>query len=413
MLYLVPPAGAPVKLSDIVRAIGSRLFSPWSAGDFGQAIKAETGARYCYFFNLGRTALLYALRAVSELVGSFRNEIIIPAYTCRSVADAITMAGLRIRLVDIDPMTMDYDYDKLARADFSRVAAMIGCNLFAIVSNWNNLNRIAREKQVFLIDDAAQSIGSRYGDCESGCLGDVGFYSLGRGKNLSTYSGGILLTDNERIARHVETGIQLLAQPGSKQEIKALVAMTLYSFFLKPGLYWIPSMMPTLHLGDDVAIDFPDRFSPGRLTPFQQHAGAILYRRLDDLNAIRAANARKLGRAIKRNSCIQIPGFDENNCPSFLRLPLLMPDQRLRDNALVSLRRLGIQASTMYTSTIYQISGIGEHLASNETEYPGALDLVRRLLTLPTHPYMKEKHMRMAVSCLTGATMPEDEENAR
>ncbi len=413
MSYLVPPAGAPVKLSDIVRAIASRLLWPQGTGDFERAIKAETGVRYCYFFNLGRAALLYALRAVSQLAGSLRNEIVIPAYTCRSVADAITMAGLRIRLVDIDPMTMDYDYDKLAKADFSKVAAVIGCNLFAIVSNWNSLNRLAREKQVFLIDDAAQSMGSRYGHRESGCLGDVGFYSLGRGKNLSTYSGGILLTDNESIARHVETGIQLLAPPRPRQEIKALAAMTLYSFFLKPGLYWIPSMMPRLHLGDDVAIDFPERFIPGRLTPFQQHAGAILYRRLDDLNATRAANARKLGRAIKRNSSIQIPGFDEVNCPSFLRLPLLMPDQRLRDNALDNLRRLGIQASTMYVSTIHQLSGISEHLASSETEFPGALDLVRRLLTLPTHPYMKEKHLRLAVSCLTGAAMPEDGKNVR
>lgn len=413
MSYLVPPAGAPVKLSDIVRATGSRLFSPQSTGDFGQAIKAETGVKYCYFFNLGRTALLYALRAVSEITGSFRNEIIIPAYTCRSVADAITVAGLRIRLVDIDPMTMDYDYDKLARADFSRVAALIGCNLFAIVSNWNNLNRIAREKQVLLIDDAAQSMGSRYGNRESGCLGDVGFYSLGRGKNMSTYMGGILVTDNERIARHVETDIRSLGQPGLKQEIKALAAMTIYSFFLKPRLYWIPSMMPTLHLGDDVPMSFPDRFIPGRLTPLQQHAGAILHRRLNDLNATRAANALKMGRAIKENSRIQIPGFDEDNCPNFLRLPLLMPDQSRRDKALDSLRRLGIQASTMYVSTIYQISGIGEHLASSETEYPGALDLVGRLLTLPTHLYMKEKHMHIAVSYLTDATLPKEEKDAR
>jgi dTDP-4-amino-4,6-dideoxygalactose transaminase len=188
-----------------------------------------------------------------------------------------------------------------------------------------------------------------------------------------------------------------LDAPSIWSEIKALIKMTLYGWFLNPNLYWLPSMIPFLGLGKTT---FDETFSLGHLTRFQKCAGAILWGNLEGFNTVRVKNSRKLAEELLRSGRFEIPGDDETSCPAYLRLPLLTPNKGWRERAIAALRRQGIVASNMYPSTIRQIAGIEKHLASTADDFPGAQEVVERLLALPSHPYLRENDLRKVVSCL-------------
>jgi perosamine synthetase len=397
MFHLIPPAGAPISFHEIKEVIKSRIHSNSCEAIFEKKIKNHTGVRYCYLFNSGRTALLFILKALHDISGPAKVEVVIPAYTCFSAAASIARTGLKIRLIDINPLTMDYDYEELSSLDFSKILAVIACNLFGILSNWEKLLAIARDKRVFIIDDAAQSMGSSFNRRSSGSLGDAGFFSLGRGKNLSTYSGGILLTNSDEIAEKVEERIKRLGKPSLSLEIKTLIQIILYSLFLRPKCFWLPDMIPLLKLGETI---YDKAFSIGCLTKLQKCAGSVIYSNLESANAARMENAREIARGILESGKYIIPGYDERLCPVYLRLPLLSKEKISRDRIIAALRKKGIVASTMYPSTIRQIPGIEHHLSSSESNFPGAQEAVDKLLTLPTHSYLSERDIRKTVSCL-------------
>lgn len=398
MFRLIPPAGTAISFHDIIKMVSLRLHESSCSKHFEKALINYTNAKHCYLFNSGRTVMVFILKALSKQTDDSKNEVVIPAYTCFSVPAAIARSGLKIRLVDIDPMTMDYNYEKLFNIDFTKVLAIMAGNLFGIVSDWQKLWSIAKDKGVFLIDDAAQSMGSGYEGKPSGILGDVGFYSLGRGKNLSVYSGGILLTNDDKIADSIKDDILNMRKCSYSCEMNSLILIIVYSLLLKPWLYWIPDMMPFLGLGKTI---FDMDFHLDKLTNLQACLGNILYSKLEDINQKRIDNSKKLAEGILKIEWYKIPGYSEERCPVYLRFPLLASDISRRNQAIDSLRKTGISASFMYPSTIRQIPGIDKYLASPEDDFQGAQIVVERLLTLPTHSYVNNKDIHKMISCLT------------
>jgi perosamine synthetase len=398
MFYQLPPSGTPISLSDIVSIAAARLGSSNRADEFTMRLKALTSARHIWLLDSGRTAQFVLLCALSQSAGQSKNEVVVPSWTCFSVAASIARAGLRIRPVDIDPLTMDYNYDRLRKIDFSRVLAVVACNLFGIVSDWTSLRSLAREHSFFLIDDAAQSFGTLVDGRPSGTLGDAGFYSLDRGKNLSTWSGGILVTDRDDLAVPINRIVESLAHPGVVTEAAALFKMFIYSLLLRPRSYWFPNMLPFLGLGETV---YDERFRTARLSRLQQCAGGILLDRLGSLNEHRAACGEQLIDGISRLDKFAIPGSNSSRRTVYLRLPILAQNQTARDRAVSSLRRAGITASTMYPSIIRDIPGIEPRLACIDSDFPGGKEFVARLFTLPTHAYVRQRDIERMVGVLS------------
>jgi dTDP-4-amino-4,6-dideoxygalactose transaminase len=398
MFRLVPPAGTPIKFSALVRIVQARLSTEPEADRFRTEILRLTGARHCWLVNSGRTALTASLQVMSRLTGPQRDEVIIPAYTCFSVAASVARCNLKIRLVDIDPRTMDYDYERLMTTDLSRVLAVLGCNLFGIVSNWKKLRRIAGESKTYLVDDAAQTMGSGYDGAASGTLGDIGFFSLDRGKNLSTFSGGVLITSNDQIADQLNATVAGLPAVPLSREFGLMARLAAYSVLLRPRLYWLPDGLPFLGLGQTL---FDPSFTLGRLSGLQEAAGGVLFDNLAGLNKTRIRITREVGEPLIESGNYEIGGYDSQCPPAYLRLPVLARDGAWRNRAMAELRKNGVKSTTMYPSTIRQIPGIKVHLASEQSSFPGAEQVVDRLLTLPTHPYVQDRDISMIVDCLT------------
>src|SRR5687767_12905029 len=157
MRYLAP-SGAPIRLSDLARWAGRALTPANSHAALADLVREKFGVRHAAFTSTGRAGMTLMLQAMRRLAGPARDEVVMPSYTCYSVAASAVKAGLKVRLVDINPDTLDIDQDDLARNDLTRVLAIVATNLYGLPNDLPALSAIARRHGVFLIDDAAQAM---------------------------------------------------------------------------------------------------------------------------------------------------------------------------------------------------------------------------------------------------------------
>src|SRR6185436_10114869 len=120
----------------------------------------------------------------------------------------------KVRLVDLNPETLDFNLDELRRADFTRVLAIVATNLYGLPNDMPAIAAIARDRGVFLIDDAAQSMNASVGGRPCGTWGDAGIFSFDKGKNVPAIDGGIVVTNDDRVAAALTAECEPLATPG-------------------------------------------------------------------------------------------------------------------------------------------------------------------------------------------------------
>jgi perosamine synthetase len=397
MPRMVAPAGMPVSILDLFKIAWSRLASENPERAFAETIKEVSGASYCRFINSGRAADYLILKSLRDISASSKNEVVIPAYTCYSVPASIIRAGLKVRLVDIVPETMDYDFNQLGRMDLSNTLAVLPTNLFGIICDWASLRRAVKEKNIYFVDDSAQTFGLSSGGVNCGLLGDIGFYSFGRGKNLTTYSGGAIVTNDPQLAEQIDLSLKELPSPGLPSEIKLFAELAFYAIMLRPWLYWIPDRLPFLGLGKTL---YDPNFSVSNLSPLQLAIGPIVYEKYSRINSVRNENANKLASQISKFANFSVPAWRINSNIPFIRLPILASDKTNRDKAIGKLHAVGIAASAMYPSTINSIPEITENLVNVTDKFPGAKAVAERLFTLPTHPYLNSHDIKTIISCL-------------
>lgn len=397
MFRLVPPAGIPMSAVDIFNIILSRILSAEPESGFTEIIKNTAGAKYCWLVNSGRTANYLILKSLNQMTGGTKNEIVIPAYTCFSVPASIAKAGLKVRLVDIEPQTLDYDYNKLSRCDLSKSLAILPVNLFGIVSNWGMLRSFVEGKDVYLVDDSAQTFGLSYNGVKCGSLGDVGFYSFGRGKNLTTYSGGAIVTNNDKIAEYIEKNVRELPSPGSVNDLRILMEFVFYAVMMRPWLYWIPDRLPFLALGKTI---YDENFTVELMSRSQKAIGPVIFARFAKIAHTRISNSSLLVARIKTIGNYSIPGGQEKADIPYIRLPILAKDESTRNLVISELRRKEIGASAMYPSVISEIPSIKSLLVNSDDDFSGSREVSRRLFTLPTHAYLTQKDIENIIVSL-------------
>jgi perosamine synthetase len=401
MFYLVPPAGTPVSIADLVRMVSRRLSSGSVTDEFVSSIGGLLGSKHQFGLSSGKGALTLLLKALAARDSGGRDEVIVPAYTCFTVPAAVIRAGLKVRPVDIRPETLDIDPESLSRIPSSRVLAIVACNLFGIPSDIAQLKRYIGPQPIQIIDDAAQALATPGGDAVCGRRGVAGILSFSRGKHLSTHSGGLLMTDNDRLAEDIRAAVARLPKRGLKSEIILAAEILLTSFMLRPRLYWLPDKMPFLGLGKTI---FDLEYDIAPLTPTQSALGMTMIPKVAQMNNRRTGISTEVATAAQKDHRYLVPGFNGTSATNYLRLPLLARDAHHRDTTIAALQNAGVKGTMMYPSTIAQISGIAGYLRQDTTSYPGAEQVVARLLSVPVHGYVRPRDVARMIAVLSGDT---------
>lgn len=396
MLRFVPPAGAPVRISQACRAFSRGLRSNGRTEEGLALLAARLNVRHVLAVSSGRAALWLILKSLHKLRPD-RRLVALPAYTCFSVAAAIVRAGLKLLPVEVDLETLDFDYSHLEKVPQAELLCIITSNLFGLANDVPRIQQIATSKGAFLVDDAAQAIGaSRHGRL-SGTDGDVGFYSLARGKPIGAGEGGLIVSNSDEIANALRTELELLPPPSFVHNAGVFLEVLASSALMKPRLYWIPNSLPFLKLG---ITEFVPGFRATRLGSFSGGLLEGLMDRLAELNQHRFSSATKLACALEGNVNFRVPRRADDCHPTYIRFPLVAKDGASRDRALLELRRAGIGASGYYPSAICDIRGIERHIPRGEFHCPQAEDLSRRLLTLPTHGLVEGRDIERMIKIL-------------
>jgi len=147
----------------------------------------------------GTDALLLALMAIDIGPG---DEVIVPTYSFFATAGVVSRLNAVPVLTDIDPVTFNIDPEDVKKKITSKTKAIIPVHLYGQSADLEPIVKIAKEKNIFVIEDAAQAIGTDYKDGRRiGNIGDIGCFSFFPSKNLGGYGdGGLVTTNNDELA---------------------------------------------------------------------------------------------------------------------------------------------------------------------------------------------------------------------
>ncbi|NOS82376.1 MAG: DegT/DnrJ/EryC1/StrS aminotransferase family protein, partial [Nitrospira sp.] len=252
----LPPTAAPLAFQDLVTgALGLVC-----AGSFQRTLESEIktffDVKHVFLLTSGKAALTTILRGLKA--DSSRRQVIIPAYTCFSVPSAVLKAGLEVVLCDVDPHTLDLNLQRLRETVGPNTLAVVVPHLLGQPADIPAIRGIAEPVGALIIEDAAQAMGCKSDGRWLGTQGDIGFFSVGRGKNLSAGSGGVIVTNSARLAESVRREYASLAAEPIMAIIGNLLKVVVATFLIHPKLYWIPAGIPFLGLGETKFYsDFP------------------------------------------------------------------------------------------------------------------------------------------------------------
>ncbi len=169
-----------------------------------RALEAEAaryfGVKHAIAVNSWTSGLIAAVGAIGIEPG---DEIITTPWTMAATATAILhFAGIPV-FADIDPDTFNIDPESVRRLITPRTRAIMAVDIFGQSADMSALNAIAKDHGLKIISDTAQAPGAKVGDAYAGTLADIGGYSLNYHKHIHCGEGGILVTNDDRLAERM------------------------------------------------------------------------------------------------------------------------------------------------------------------------------------------------------------------
>ncbi len=165
--------------------------------EFEEKFSKYCGARYGIATCNGTTALHLALASLGITAG---DEVLIPTFTMIATANSVTYTGAKPVLVDSEPMTWNIDPTKIEEKITKKTKAIMVMHTYGHSCDMDPILEIAEEHDLYVVEDAAEAHGAEYKGKRVGALGDAGCFSFYANKILVTGEGGMVVTNDEKIA---------------------------------------------------------------------------------------------------------------------------------------------------------------------------------------------------------------------
>lgn len=171
---------------------------------FEKAFAEYTGSQHCVMVNSGSSANLLMVAALfytknPKLKLQRGDEVIVPAVSWSTTYYPLYQYGLKIKFVDIDLQTLNYDLDQLEAAVSDKTRAIMAVNLLGNPNDFDRILTLMEGRNILLMEDNCESMGATYAGKQAGTFGVMGTFSSFFSHHISTMEGGMIVTDDEEL----------------------------------------------------------------------------------------------------------------------------------------------------------------------------------------------------------------------
>jgi len=337
----------------------------WAVGpeiaQFEKEIADFIGTKYALSFNSGTSALHTVLLAH----GINSGEVIVPTFTFISTANSVLLAGAKPVFAESESETYGLDAEDVKEKITKKTRAIIPIHYGGLASrDIEILKELSEEKNILLIEDAAESLGSKINGKKVGTFGDSAMFSFCQNKVITTGEGGIILTNSKEIYENSK----LIRSHGRVESKNDDYFSTIKDMdYIQIGYnFRMPTMIAALGLS--------------QLKRFQK------------VTNMRRKNAQYLTKHLSMIPEIKTPKESEKQYHVYQMYTIQMEDNKQRDLLQSHLKKAGIMTK-VYFEPIHLKTYYRNQFNYKEGDLPQTEKLSKKVITLPMYPSMKKEEL--------------------
>lgn len=350
--------------SAVLRVLRSR----WLTGGpetllFERELRNYLGAKHVVSVSSCTAALQLALLGLGIGRG---HEVIVPTFTFAATANAVLMCDAKPVLADVDPSTFNITAPEIEKSLTKRTKAVIVVHFGGQTCDMKEIQEVAQENSVTIIEDCAHALGSKYKGRLAGTLGTASCFSLYATKNITGGEGGFVATDSSRLAKKVA----LLKEH----------CMTKTAYEREHSASW---------KYDIVGVGFNYR-----MTDIQCALARSQLARINIITKRRVLAANYYDQLLRPlEGLVNTPHRTEYGSHVFHLYTILVPH---RDEVFKFLSKKGVGTSVHFRP-LHQMSFFKRHLRVNASKFPNAQAISKRNMSLPLFPEITREQQRRVV----------------
>jgi perosamine synthetase len=322
---------------------------------FGKLFSQYIGTKHAIPLCNGTAALHIALLVYGIGKG---DEVICPAFTFAATANAVIHAGAKPVLVDIEKNSLALDSSLVEKAITAKTKAVIVAHLYGIPADVMKLKKICKKHNLILIEDAAESVGATCGNKYVGSIGDIGCFSFYGNKNVTTGEGGMVVTNNKKIAEKV----RYFSSHAMKQSKR----------------YW----------HNEVGYNY-------RMTSLQAAIGVAQMERVDEIlkKKVHISNTYdRLLKAVPNIRLMKDPKYGKYVCWLYT---IFVPNIKIRNEMMLYMSKKGIETR----KTFYPLSDMPPYKSIEK--FPVSKHMAQTGISFPSSPLLSDEDIEYVADAIT------------
>ncbi len=359
------PFAPPLIGNEEKREVMDTLGSGWittgpKTQRFEEAIKRYVNAKHAVCVNSCTAALHLSLDALGIKKG---DEVITSPFTFASTGHVILHQSARPIFVDVDKSTFNMDPDLIKKKITKKTKAIIPVHYGGHPCQMHEILKIARKYNLKVVEDAAHAIGSKYKGRMIGSIGDVTCFSFYATKNMTTAEGGILTTNDKKLADKA----RILSMYGISD------ARRIWKRYAPKGNWYYDIR----YLGYKY-----------NMTDIQASLGLHQLKRLPGFIKKRSQFAKLYDKHLRGIEEIQLPRINSNVISSWHLYPILLKDNLLkidRNSFIEKLKGFNIGTSVLF-QPLHLHSFYRKTLGTKKGDFPVSEDIYNKIVCLPVSP---------------------------
>jgi CDP-6-deoxy-D-xylo-4-hexulose-3-dehydrase len=169
---------------------------------FEEQFAKYTGSKHCVMVNSGSSANLIMIGAMFYKKNNpwkIGDEVLVPAVSWPTTYYPLYQYGLKIKFIDIDLETLNFDLNALEKAITPKTKGILAVNLLGNPNDFDRIQSMIKGRDIVLLEDNCESLGATFKGKQAGTFGDMGTFSFFFSHHISTMEGGMVVTDDEEL----------------------------------------------------------------------------------------------------------------------------------------------------------------------------------------------------------------------